>query len=123
MCNKLVGSGIFGYDGTLPCEEVRHEPSLKFLIFRTERTVDCAAYIREIIPCVNAVAPIVQTEVVIESVKVAVILLVHIIYEFLLRIFAACVIRFCFVVKLEADDVLIRGDFFHKASDDDFRMF
>lgn len=123
LCNKLIGAAIFLYDGALPCEEIRYEFSLKLLIFGAQRAVDGTAHIGKVFPRVDTVAPIIQSEGVIQCIQIVIKFLFHVVNKFLLCVFAAGVVGFRFIVKLEADDMLVGRDFFHQATDDDLGMF
>ncbi len=121
--NELFRAGILFDDFALPCQEIRYQFSLEFLIFRAEAAVNRAPDIGKIFPGIDAVAPVVQPELMIERIQIVPEKFFQIFPESGLRISAACIVRFCFIVQLKADDMLIGADFFHELSYDAFRVF
>ena len=61
---------IFCYDGTLPGQKIRHQFSLEFLVFSAQTAVDSAPHIREILPGIDAVAPVIQSPGLVECFQI-----------------------------------------------------
>ena len=121
MGDKLVGTGVFPDDGSLPGQIIGNQTALEFLKFRRETAVDGSSHIRDIFPCVHPVAPVVKTKSCVQSVGRT---------EFIpqipdkhpLDIIACGTVIFGFVIDLVADDCRMIADMLHQFADHPFTI-
>ena len=62
MGDKLVRTGVFPDNRRLPGKVIGDQPALELLEFRAEAAVDGAPYIRDVLPCIHPVAPVIEPE-------------------------------------------------------------
>ena len=120
--DELIRALIFGYYSNLPVEEISHYLALESFVFSAETGVDSLAYIREIVPVIHAVGPVIKSEFVVEFFDIREFLL-HVLYEELLGSRTTGIIRMSFIVKLVADHTFSSGNPLHKLTDDPFTVF
>lgn len=104
-CGAAVMWGMLQFRDNicLPLKILRHKSSPEPVESRPEALVDTACHIREIIPVMNGVAPVIQAERPVQCVRRA-ILPPERLYKHLLDIFRGIVIILCLIVDLVADD-------------------
>ena len=68
MSDELVGLGVLAHDVGLPLEEFGHLRAAEAVELAEQRLVDRAGHVREILPRVDAVGPVVQAEAGVELV-------------------------------------------------------
>ena len=113
VSNKLVFSAVFIYDICLPAKEFIYQCSLEFLELCAKTSIDGSSHIREIFPCIDAVAPVVQAKLMIHCIQIIVEFLSEIFYKLLLNIFSGSSVIFCFVIYLETNDTFSVCSAFH----------
>ena len=122
MGNKLFFSAVFIYNIRLPAKKFVHQGSLEFLKFRAKASVDSSAHIREILPGVDPVAPIIQSEFVIQGIQIVMEFFPKIFHKLLLHIFARSSVVFRLIVQLKTDDAFPVGSAFHQFTDHTLRI-
>ncbi len=85
--NKLIFPFVLSDQSCLPSQEVRHQPSLKPLKFSSQTSVDGASHIREILPGVHRIAPVVQPELPVHLLHISMKLFLQINYKIPLHVF------------------------------------
>ena len=101
--DKLVFSLIFGNNRCLPAQKFFHQTSLIFCKLCPQTSIDRTAHIRKIFPGIDTIAPVIQTEFVIQSVQIILKFLPEIFHKTELHILACGSIIFRFIIKLESD--------------------
>ena len=79
--DELVGLGVLAHDVGLPLEEFGDLRAAEAVEFAEQRLVDCGGHVREILPRVDAVGPVVQAEASVELVQIVVELLAQVFDE------------------------------------------
>ena len=75
LCDELIRALVSGNARSLPCYKSGHKLTLELGIFSGKAFIDRATDIREIFPCGDAVAPVVQPELAIEFIDIRVFFL------------------------------------------------
>ena len=101
--DKLVFSLIFRNNRCLPAQEFFHQTSLVFFKLCPQTSIDRTTHIRKIFPGIDTIAPVIQTEFVIQSVQIIMKFLPEIFHKAELHILACGSIIFRFIIKLESD--------------------
>ena len=122
VSDKLIFSLIFGNNRCLPAKEFFHQTSLVFFKLRTQTSIDRATHIRKIFPCIDAIAPVIQTEFVIHGVQIIMKFLTKVFHEPKLYIPACCSIIFCFIIQLKSNHTLTMCRNLHQFTDYFFCM-
>ena len=95
--------GIFAHDLRLPGEILRHLLALVAGERAGEAGVDSVFDRRKILPAIDAVAPVVQTKIVIQPVKIGVFF-PQAAYKTLLHMAADIIVMLGFVIQLPANN-------------------
>ena len=70
--DKLVRPCILTDDSRLPCQIIRRQLPLESFEFRAKAPVDGSPNVREILPGIDTVAPVIKAEFLVEGLQVAV---------------------------------------------------
>ncbi len=108
--DELVVMRVFAHDVGLPLQEGAHLVAAELVEFAAEGLVDGGGHVREVLPGVDAVGPIVEAEVAVELVQIAVELLAQVLDEQALHVLGDGIVVFRLVVHLVADDGRMVGD-------------
>ena len=117
--DELVRLGVFPNDGRLPGQILGDLLTLIAGEGAGEAGVDGVFHRRKILPAVNAVAPVIQTEIVIQLPEVRIFLL-QAAHEALLHIAANIVVMLGFVIQLPADNRRMMLHMGHQRADNFF---
>ena len=114
MSNKLILAQIFLHNASLPRQKFRYKTSLKLLKCTAKASIYSTSYTWKLLPAVNSVTPVIQSEIVIEPLNISLILLLNPRYKCLLYIFAARTKMLCLIVKLKSNNAGIVLYHFHQ---------
>ena len=120
--DELVVMRVFAHDVGLPLQEGAHLVAAELVEFAAQGLVDGGGHVREVLPGVDAVGPVVEAEVVVELVQIAVELLAQILDEQALHVFGDGIVVFRLVVHLVADDGRMVGDVGDELADHTFAV-
>ena len=115
--DELVLAAVLVHDSALPQEEVGDQRAAEEVEGGGQRAVDRLGEVRELLPGVDPVGPVVQAVGGIEGVKVPVKALLEPVDEGTLDVRVVGVVVLGLVVQLEADDVVPRGGVGHERAD------
>ena len=87
MSDKLILSAVFIYDRRLPAQKLLHLKPLELFKLRAQTSVNGSPDVREVLPGVDPVAPVIQTELRIQRIQIIMELIPQILYKFLLNVF------------------------------------
>ena len=104
MRYKLSGTAVFFYNIRLPSQKIVYQHPLKFLELCSKTAINRPSYIWKILPCVNAVTPIIQPKCRIHNIQIVMELLSEVFYKLLLHIPAGCSIVLCLIIYLKTND-------------------
>ena len=122
MGDKLIFPCILFHNIRLPLQIIIHQRSLELLELCAKASVDCSTHIREILPRVDPVTPVIQTKRLIHRIQIIVELCAKIFYKLLLHIFSCCIIIFCLIIQLETNHTFSVRRHFHQFSDHTFTV-
>ena len=122
MRDKLVRPLIFLYDICLPHKELIDEAAAELVKLRRKRPIDRAAHIREVLPAIDAVAPVIKAELFIQRLDVVMEFISQVTDEGLLHIRARRVVILRLVVELIADYAFSAGRHRKKLPDQPLRV-
>ena len=120
--DELVVMRVFAHDVGLPLQEGAHLVAAELVEFAAQGLVDGGGHVREVLPGVDAVGPVVEAEVVVELVQIAVELLAQILDEQALHVLGDGIVVFRLVVHLVADDGRMVGDVGDELADHAFAV-
>ena len=120
--DELVVMRVFAHDVGLPLQEGAHLVAAELVEFAAQGLVDGGGHVREVLPGVDAVGPVVEAEVVVELVQIAVELLAQILDEQALHVIGDGIVVFRLVVHLVADDGRMVGDVGDELADHTFAV-
>ena len=101
--DELVVMRVFAHDVGLPLQEGAHLIAAELVEFAAQGLVDGGSHVREVLPGVDAVGPVVEAEVVVELVQIAVELLMQILDEQTLHVVGHGIVVLGFIIDLVAD--------------------
>ena len=116
--DELVLPAVFVHDPRLPAEEPRHQAALEFFKRRAQAAVDRAAHVREVLPGVHAVAPVIQAEGAVHLAQIIVKHLPQVLHKLRLHGRARRAVVLGLVVDLKADDAFPVRRALHQLADD-----
>ena len=122
LCHKLVVSAILSDDLCLPRKEPVHQSALVLLELRAQAAVDRPPHIGKILPRIDPVAPVIQTEFVIQRIQIVVELFAQVFHESLLHIFSGGSVVLRLIVQLKADHARPVCRVFHQFPNHPFRI-
>jgi len=120
--DELVVMRVFAHDVGLPLQEGAHLVAAELVEFAAQGLVDGGGHVREVLPGVDAVGPVVEAEVVVELVQIAVELLPQVLDEQALHVLGDGIVVFRLVVHLVADDGRMVGDVGDELADHAFAV-
>ena len=120
--DELVGLGVLAHDVGLPLEEFGHLRTTEAVELAAQRLVDRTGHIREVLPGVDAVGPVIQAEAGVELVQVVVEFLAQVLDEQGLHVRGDRVVVLGLVVDLIADDGRMVGHVRDEPADDALRV-
>ena len=120
--DELVVMRVFAHDVGLPLQEGAHLVAAELVEFAAQGLVDGGGHVREVLPGVDAVGPVVEAEVVVELVQIAVELLPQVLDEQALHVLGDGIVVFRLVVHLVANDGRMVGDVGDELADHAFAV-
>ena len=79
--DELVVMSVFAHNIGLPLQEGTHLIATELVEFAAEGLVNRGGHIREVLPGIDAVRPVVKTEAMVQLVQIAIELLIQILDE------------------------------------------
>ena len=119
--DELIRAAVFPHDLRLAQKKIRHLLPLERLKGAAKASVDGSDHAWKFLPGIDPVAPVIQAEIPVQPLQVAVITLSHVAHKHLLHVLAAGTEMLGFIVQLEADDAGIALHRLHQLSDDALR--
>lgn len=110
VSDELVVMSVFTHDIGLPLQESTNLITTELVKLTTKRLVDRGGHIREVLPRIDAVRPVVKTEVMVQLVQIAIELLIQILDEQALHVVGHGLVVLGFVIDLVADHCRMVGN-------------
>ena len=102
--NELVVVRIFAHDVGLPLQEGAHLVAAELVELTAEGFVDGRGHIREVLPGVHTIGPVVEAKVMVHLIEVAIEFLVQVFDEQTLHVVGDRIVVLGLVIHLIADD-------------------
>ena len=120
--DELVVMSVFAHNIGLPLQEGTHLIATELVEFAAEGLVNRGGHIREVLPGIDAVRPVVKTEAMVQLVQIAIELLIQILDEQALHVVGHGLVVLGFVIDLVADHCRMVGNVGDQLADHAFTV-